>query len=218
MTTSFTEENYLKTIFHLDIDTNGTVSTNAISECLHTKAASVTDMLKKLAEKELINYAKYQGVTLTETGKKKALSIIRKHRIWEVFLVEKLNFKWDEVHDLAEELEHINSDILINRLDEFLDFPENDPHGDPIPDKNGVLKSQELIPVAKMDIGANGKISGVREHSKDFLQYLEKTGLILGGEIYIIDKIAFDGAVIVGINNKEQTISREVAKNLLVSL
>ncbi len=218
MTTSFTEENYLKTIFHLDIVKNGTVSTNAISEALHTKAASVTDMLKKLAEKELINYEKYQGVTLTEIGKIKALAIIRKHRMWEVFLVEKLNFKWDEVHDLAEELEHINSDMLINRLDEFLDFPEKDPHGDPIPDKNGVLKSQELIPVAKMDIEVHGIISGVREHSKDFLQYLEKTGLILGCRIYIIDKIAFDGSVIVGINNKEQTISREVAKNLLVSL
>ncbi len=218
MTTSFTEENYLKTIFHLDTDQNGTVSTNAISESLGTKAASVTDMLKKLAEKGLINYAKYQGVTLSETGKKKALGIIRKHRLWEVFLVNKLNFKWDEVHDLAEELEHINSDVLINRLDEFLEYPENDPHGDPIPDKDGVLKSQELITVAKMNIGQVGKISGVMVHSKDFLQYLEKTGLTLGGELTIIDKITFDGAVIIGIHQKEQTISREVAKNILVSL
>jgi DtxR family transcriptional regulator, Mn-dependent transcriptional regulator len=218
MTTSFTEENYLKTIYHLNTDENGTVSTNAISESLHTKAASVTDMLKKLADKELINYAKYQGVTLTEIGKQKAITIIRKHRLWEVFLVDKLSFKWDEVHDLAEELEHINSEILINRLDEFLNFPEKDPHGDPIPDKNGILKSQELITIAKMNIGEQGKISGVREHSKDFLQYLEKTGLTLGCQIHIIDKIAFDGAVIVGINKIEQTISREVAKNLLISL
>jgi DtxR family Mn-dependent transcriptional regulator len=218
MTTSFTEENYLKTIFHLDSDQNGTVSTNAISESLGTKAASVTDMLKKLAEKGLINYTKYQGVTLSETGKIKALAIIRKHRLWEVFLVNKLNFKWDEVHDLAEELEHINSEALINRLDEFLEFPENDPHGDPIPDKNGVLKSQELITVAKMDIGQLGKICGVMEHSKDFLQYLEKTGLTLGGEITIIDKITFDGAVVISIHHKEKTISREVAKNILISL
>jgi DtxR family Mn-dependent transcriptional regulator len=218
MTTSFTEENYLKTIFHLDINQNGTVSTNAISESLGTKAASVTDMLKKLAEKGLINYAKYQGVTLSETGKGKAIAIIRKHRLWEVFLVNKLNFKWDEVHDLAEELEHINSDMLINRLDEFLEFPENDPHGDPIPNKEGILKSQELITVAKMNIGQVGKISGVMVHSKDFLQYLEKTGLTLGGELTMIDKITFDGAVILGIHQKEQTISREVAKNILVSL
>jgi DtxR family Mn-dependent transcriptional regulator len=123
MTTSFTEENYLKTIYHLQQQSNNSVSTNSISEALQTKAASVTDMLKKLADKQLINYEKYQGVTLTHYGQKNALSIIRKHRLWEVFLVEKLNFKWDEVHEVAEELEHIHSEKLINRLDEFLDFP-----------------------------------------------------------------------------------------------
>ena len=218
MNTSFTEENYLKAIYHLSKDENGTVSTNALSESLNTKAASVTDMLKKLAEKALINYEKYQGVTLTSAGKEKAIDIIRKHRLWEVFLVDKLNFKWDEVHDLAEELEHIHSEKLINQLEEFLDFPETDPHGDPIPDKNGVLKSQELIPISKMNMGEFGKISGVREHSKDFLQYLEKTGLILGENIKIIDKINFDGAVIIAFANKEQTISRDVAKNLLIAL
>ena len=218
MNTSFTEENYLKAIYHLSKDENGTVSTNALSESLNTKAASVTDMLKKLAEKALINYEKYQGVTLTSAGKEKAIHIIRKHRLWEVFLVDKLNFKWDEVHDLAEELEHIHSEKLINQLEEFLDFPETDPHGDPIPDKNGVLKSQELIPISKMNMGEFGKISGVREHSKDFLQYLEKTGLILGENIKIIDKINFDGAVIIAFANKEQTISRDVAKNLLIAL
>ena len=218
MNTSFTEENYLKAIYHLSKDENGTVSTNALSGSLNTKAASVTDMLKKLADKELINYEKYQGVTLTSAGKQKAIHIIRKHRLWEVFLVDKLNFKWDEVHDLAEQLEHIHSEKLINQLEEFLDFPETDPHGDPIPDKNGVLKSQELIPISKMNTGELGKISGVREHSKDFLQYLEKTGLILGENIKIIDKINFDGAVIIAFANKEQTISRDVAKNLLIAL
>ena len=218
MNTSFTEENYLKAIYHLSKDDNGTVSTNALSESLNTKAASVTDMLKKLADKELINYEKYQGVTLTSAGKQKAIHIIRKHRLWEVFLVDKLNFKWDEVHDLAEQLEHIHSEKLINQLEEFLNFPETDPHGDPIPDKNGVLKSQELISISKMNIGENGKISGVTAHSKDFLQYLEKTGLILGENIKIIDKINFDGAVVIALNNKEQTISREVAKNLLIAL
>lgn len=218
MNTSFTEENYLKAIYHLNTDESLTVSTNALSESLNTKAASVTDMLKKLADKELINYEKYQGVTLTSAGKQKAINIIRKHRLWEVFLVEKLNFKWDEVHDLAEELEHIHSEKLINQLEEFLNFPETDPHGDPIPDKNGILKSQELIPISKMNIGELGKISGVREHSKEFLQYLEKTGLILGENITVIDKINFDGAVIIAFANKEQTISREVAKNLLIAL
>lgn len=218
MLTSYTEENYLKAIYHLHHEKNASVSTNSISESLQTRAASVTDMLKKLAEKGLINYAKYQGVTLTEPGKQKAIEIIRKHRLWEVFLVEKLNFKWDEVHDLAEELEHINSEILINKLDEYLDFPKNDPHGDPIPDKNGILKSQEVLPIHKLHIGDEGIISGVKEHSKAFLQYLEKTGLTLGETIKILDKVDFDGSIIINIHEKEQNISREVAKNLLIAL
>ncbi|MEO5911936.1 MAG: metal-dependent transcriptional regulator [Pelobium sp.] len=217
MTISFTEENYLKTIYHLSSPDKETVNTNAISESLRTKAASVTDMLRKLAEKELINYEKYQGVTLTDSGKAKAITIIRKHRLWEVFLVDKLDFKWDEVHDLAEELEHIHSEKLINKLDEFLGFPNVDPHGDPIPDKNGVLKSPDLVPVSKMLVGESGKISGVREHSKEFLQYLEKTGLILGQSIMIKEKIPFDGSIILSMEEKIHTISREVAKNLLVS-
>jgi DtxR family Mn-dependent transcriptional regulator len=217
MITSFTEENYLKTIFHLDTNKNETVSTNALSDALKTKAASVTDMLKKLADKSLINYEKYQGVTLTNKGKQKALEVIRKHRLWEVFLVDKLNFKWDEVHDLAEELEHINSEILINRLDAFLDFPERDPHGDPIPDKNGCLNAKELIAITKMEIGDHGKISGVNEHSRDFLQHLEKMELTLGCEIVILDKLPFDGSVSISVNNKTQTISREIAKNLLIA-
>lgn len=217
MTISFTEENYLKTIYHLSSTEKETVNTNAISESLRTKAASVTDMLKKLAEKELINYEKYQGVTLTDSGKTKAIIIIRKHRLWEVFLVDKLDFKWDEVHDLAEELEHIHSEKLINKLDEFLGFPNVDPHGDPIPDKNGILKSPDLVLVSKMQVGASGIISGVREHSKEFLQYLEKTGLLLGQSIIIKEKIPFDGSIIITMEERTQTISREVAKNLLVS-
>ncbi len=218
MNLSFTEENYLKTIFHLNYHVDENVSTNAISEALNTKAASVTDMLKKLAEKELINYEKYQGVTLTEIGQKNAVTIVRKHRLWEVFLVDKLNFKWDEVHDIAEELEHINSETLINRLEAFLDFPKRDPHGDPIPDKDGVIKSQELIPVSKLKVGDLGVISGVREHSTEFLKYLEKTGLILGKTLSVTEIIKFDSSVMVKIKNNQQMISREVAKNLLIAL
>lgn len=218
MNLSFTEENYLKNIFHLNFNVDENVSTNAIAEVLNTKAASVTDMLKKLSEKELVNYEKYQGVTLTKIGKQQALTVIRKHRLWEFFLVEKLNFNWDEVHDIAEELEHINSEKLINRLEEFLNFPKTDPHGDPIPDKNGVLKSQELIPVSKLKVGDNGLISGVREHSTEFLKYLDKTGLILGESLNIIEIINFDGSVMVLIKGKQQMISREVANNLLIAI
>ncbi len=218
MNLSFTEENYLKNIFHLNFNVDENVSTNAIAEVLNTKAASVTDMLKKLSEKELVNYEKYQGVTLTEIGQQKAISVIRKHRLWEVFLVEKLHFKWDEVHEVAEELEHINSEKLINSLEEFLNFPKTDPHGDPIPDKNGILKSQELIPVSKLKVGNSGLISGVREHSVEFLKYLDKTGLILGESLKIIEIINFDGSVMVLIKGNQQMISREVAKNLLIAL
>jgi DtxR family Mn-dependent transcriptional regulator len=218
ITTSFTEENYLKAIFHLCPNKTQAINTNAIADALKTKAASVTDMLKKLSDKNLINYIKYQGVTLTDKGKETAIQIIRKHRLWEVFLVDKLNFKWDEVHDLAEDLEHINSTKLINSLEAFLGFPKFDPHGDPIPDIDGVLKEPSLVPIAKMKNGEIGIISGVREHSSVFLNYLEKVGLILGKEILVKEIIEFDGSVIIEIDEKIQTISREVAKNLLTAL
>src|SRR5690606_20847247 len=135
---------------------NNPVQTNAIAERTQTKAASVTDMIKKLSDKEYVHYVKYQGVTLTEKGRLTAINIVRKHRLWEVFLVEKLNFKWDEVHDVAEELEHIQSNLLIERLDEFLEFPKVDPHGDPIPDKHGNFAEQKLIKLSKLGVGDKG--------------------------------------------------------------
>jgi DtxR family Mn-dependent transcriptional regulator len=213
---SFTEENYLKAIYHNQEKLDGLVSTNAISDSLQTKAASVTDMLKKLADKDLIHYEKYQGVSLTQKGKQKALTIIRKHRLWEVFMVDKLAFKWDEVHELAEELEHIHSEKLINRLDEFLGFPKYDPHGDPIPDSDGNIKTEEFIMLSKLNIGDSGKISGIKTHSKEFLQYLEKMKLTIGQKIILVDKISYDGSVILNIENQEKSISREVAQNLLI--
>lgn len=216
---SFTEENYLKAIYHLSNGNNIVVSTNSIAEVTNTKAASVTDMLKKLADKKLINYIKYQGVTLTEIGVKAAVNIIRKHRLWEVFLVEKLGFKWDEVHDIAEELEHINSSTLIDRLDDFLENPAADPHGDPIPDRTGNFTHKKLVKVSDMKEGQGGTISGVNEHSSVFLKHLEKLGLTLGTKIIITDLIEFDGSIMLRVDEvKERTISREVAKNILVIL
>src|SRR6478752_3743676 len=147
MLLSLTEENYLKAIYHLSEDGTIDVSTNAISDALNTKPASVSDMLKKLSQKEVINYIKYQGVSLTPSGRKIALQIIRKHRLWEVFLVEKLKFNWDEVHEIAEQLEHIQSNLLIERLDEFLGFPPFDPHGDPIPNERGEMKAKKHTPL-----------------------------------------------------------------------
>ncbi|NEU09500.1 metal-dependent transcriptional regulator [Flavihumibacter sp. R14] len=214
---SFTEENYLKAIYHLSKDDGSVVTTNSISEAINTTAASVTDMLKKLAEKKLISYVKYQGSTLTESGRMAAANIIRKHRLWEVFLVEKLGFKWDEVHDIAEELEHINSSELIARLDQYLGFPKTDPHGDPIPDSEGNFNHKQLTKVSKLSPGQQGSISGVSEHSAIFLQFLEKTGLTLGAVLKIKEVLEFDGSVTLIIDHvKEITISREVAKNILV--
>ncbi|HEY8999778.1 MAG TPA: metal-dependent transcriptional regulator [Mucilaginibacter sp.] len=214
---TFTEENYLKAIYHLSLQSES-VSTNQIAASLNTKAASVTDMLKKLADKELINYAKYQGVTLTAEGEKIALSIVRKHRLWEYFLVEKLNFKWDEVHDVAEELEHISSKELIDRLDDFMGNPKYDPHGDPIPDCNGLFKAHVLKPVSSLVLHDSGIISGVRDHSSSFLQYLEKMQLTIGKKIKVTEINDYDHSVILNSEDKKVHISRDVANNLLISL
>jgi DtxR family Mn-dependent transcriptional regulator len=214
---TFTEENYLKAIYHLSLP-SGCASTNQIAAALNTKAASVTDMLKKLADKELINYTKYQGVTLTAPGEKIAISIIRKHRLWEYFLVEKLNFKWDEVHDVAEELEHISSKELVDRLDNFMGNPKYDPHGDPIPDSNGLFKSHELKPISTLLINEIGIISGVRDHSTAFLQYLEKMQLTIGKEITVTEINNYDHSLTLQLADSKIHISREVANNLLIAL
>jgi DtxR family Mn-dependent transcriptional regulator len=213
---SFTEENYLKIIYHLSSDTDAAVQTNAIAERMGTKAASVTDMIKKLADKQMIIYQKYQGVKLTDTGRHTALNIVRKHRLWEVFLVEKLSFKWDEVHDIAEELEHINSSELIERLDEFLAFPKNDPHGDPIPDKEGKFDSASFIKLNKLKVSSQGLVMGVSEHSSAFLKHLEKLGLTLGKLVKVTDITDFDGSIELLVENKKINLSREVAKHILI--
>jgi DtxR family Mn-dependent transcriptional regulator len=213
---SFTEENYLKIIYHLSSNPDVAVQTNAIAERIGTKAASVTDMIKKLADKELVIYQKYQGVKLTDTGRRTAVNIVRKHRLWEVFLVEKLNFKWDEVHDIAEELEHINSSELIERLDEFLAFPKNDPHGDPIPDKDGKFDSVSFIKLNKLKTGEQGLVMGVSEHSSTFLKHLEKLGLTLGKHIKVTEITDFDGSIELLVESSKINISREVAKHILI--
>ncbi|MDB5286602.1 MAG: iron-dependent repressor [Mucilaginibacter sp.] len=214
---TLTEENYLKAIYKLSVQT-GNVSTNQIAASLATKASSVTDMLRKLADKLLINYTRYQGVSLTQTGEKVAVNIIRRHRLWEYFLVEKLNFKWDEVHDMAEEMEHISSTELIDRLDEFMGFPARDPHGDPIPDCNGNFKINDLKPISAIPVHSGGVISGVRDHSSAFLQYLEKQELTIGKKITVKEIISYDNTVVLQMDNKNLHISRDVANNLLIAL
>jgi len=215
---SLTEENYLKIIYHLSEHTEQPVQTNAIAEKMLTKAASVSDMIKKLADKCLIDYKKYQGVRLTEKGMLTAINVVRKHRLWEVFLVEKLNFKWDEVHDIAEDLEHINSAELIERLDEFLAFPKNDPHGDPIPDKNGKFDTIPFVKLSKLLPGSKGLITGVSEHSSPFLKHLEKLGLTLGKALEVKEINDFDGSVELIVEQNNISVSREVARHILVKV
>lgn len=215
---TFSEENYLKTIYHLTIVSDSEISTNAIAEMMETKASSVTDMLKKLAEKDLLNYKKYQGVSLTEKGKLVAKMIVRKHRLWEVFLVEKLDFSWDEVHDIAEQLEHIKSEKLINKLDDFLGNPTEDPHGDPIPDVNGRIIKIEKQLLSELHENQMGICVGVKDTSSEFLKYLDKQGIALGSLIEIVAKESFDLSLKINVDSRDLTISNKIASNLFVKL
>lgn len=214
MTTS--EENYLKAIYHLTQVMPKGVNTNAIAASLDTKASSVTDMIKKLAEKELVIYQKYQGVNLTELGKLSAKMIIRKHRLWEVFLVEKLGFTWDEVHEVAEELEHIQSEKLINQLDQFLGFPSYDPHGDPIPNAKGEIQLENKWLLSEIEVGLKVTCIGVKDSSADFLKYLDKQKIALGTTLQLLEKESFDGTLKIGIGNQVLVISDKIANNLFV--
>jgi|TARA_B110000495_G_scaffold45573_1_gene37694 DtxR family Mn-dependent transcriptional regulator len=214
---SITEENHLKAIFHLSSDGNKDVSTNAIADSLKTKAPSVTDMLKKLSEKKLVSYKKYQGSFLTADGRKTALNIIRKHRLWEVFLVNKLNFNWDEVHDIAEQLEHIKSEKLINELDKFLDYPAKDPHGDPIPNPAGFIKYTTKLVLSDLAIGETGKFVGIKDSSSTFLKLLDKRKISLGSNIKVLHQEDFDQSIYIGLDETNLTISVKSANNIYVT-
>jgi DtxR family Mn-dependent transcriptional regulator len=216
MKNSFTEENYLKAIYKLS-EKSELVTTTDIASVLGIRAATVTDMLKKLAVKKLIRYERYKGLSLTEKGRAIGVKIIRKHRLWEVFLVQKMKFKWDEVHEIAEQLEHIQSDELINRLDEMLGFPKADPHGDPIPDRNGIFGKVRTIPLNQVKPKITSVVAGVIENSNTFLQYLDKIGIAIGDKIVIHSIEQYDQSHRISVNqNKELFISESVAKNILV--
>lgn len=210
------EENYLKTIYHLSLLSPQGVSTNSIANSISSKASSVTDMAQKLAEKGLVTYKKYQGVTLTPQGKSAAISVIRKHRLWEVFLVEKLGFSWDEVHDIAEQLEHINSEKLTDKLDSFLGFPSEDPHGDPIPDKNGKLPHLKRQLLSDAPQNTELICVGVKDSSPAFLQYLDKQKISLGTSIKILEKENFDHSLRLHIGGQEIVVSQVISSNIFV--
>jgi len=214
---SSTEENYLKAIFKILEKEEKGAGTNAIATAMNTTAASATDMIKRLAEKELVAYEKYRGVQLTDKGNTLATALIRKHRLWEVFLTEKLHFAWDEVHEMAEQLEHIRGEHLISRLDQFLGYPRFDPHGDPIPDEEGRwnYRPQELL--SKLLPGQKGLVTGVNEHSPAFLQHLNQKGIALGTLIEVVEQFEFDHSIQIKIQDKELIISDKVSKQLWVS-
>ncbi|MCB0476058.1 MAG: metal-dependent transcriptional regulator [Flavobacteriaceae bacterium] len=208
------EENYIKTIFAIESELSTGVSTNLIAEKMQTKASSVTDMLQKLAEKKLVDYRKYQGVKLSGKGKKMAASIVRRHRLWETFLVEKLHFSWDEIHDVAEQLEHIQSEKLIDQLDDFLGFPRVDPHGDPIPDKDGNITKRNKVKLSSLKENEESILLSVKNASDDFLRYLDTKNIALGSSIKIIAIEPFDGSVEIETNSERIIISAHVAENL----
>lgn len=210
------EENYLKAIYKLSEKTQ-VVSTNAISELLSTSPASVTDMLKKLDAKGAVNYIKYKGATLTSSGNKTALWLVRKHRLWEVFLVQKLNFKWDEVHEVAEQLEHIRSKRMIERLDAFLGFPTVDPHGDPIPDADGQFQSRPAICLSKAEQFTSLSVVAVKDSSQAFLKYLDKIGVGIGTRLQILERIEFDKSLEIQLSeDKQLLVSHVVSENIMV--
>jgi len=214
---SITEENYLKAIFKISERSQKSASTNSIANHLGTSAASVTDMVKKLASKQYINYQKYKGVTLTNSGNKVATSLIRKHRLWEVFLVNKLRFTWDQVHDIAEEMEHLKSEELIMRLDAYLDYPKFDPHGDPIPNADGKFTIRNQTNLSDMHQGQQGVLVGVRDHSTEFLKYLGKYNIKLGTFIEVTGQEIFDKSIHVVIDQKiKTTLTDQIAQNLLI--
>jgi DtxR family Mn-dependent transcriptional regulator len=217
MVHTLTEENYLKAIFRISQNADVKITPTAIAEMLKNNPASVIDMIKKLSDKKLIDYDKREGVKLTESGLNDAIQIVRKHRLWEVFLLEKLNYNWDEIHDIAEELEHIQDDTLADRLDKFLGFPEYDPHGDPIPKANGKVPKSFSVTLANVKDGATCRVAAVKDTSSTFLQYLLKLNIGIGTSIRLIEKIPFDNSLVISIVGKEKTtVSQKFGENILV--
>jgi DtxR family transcriptional regulator, Mn-dependent transcriptional regulator len=217
MELSHTEENYLKAVFKISERKGKPASTNAISKAMDTSAASVTDMVKRLSEKGLIHYERYRGAALTEEGARIATHLVRKHRLWESFLVDHLHFTWDEVHEIAEQLEHIKSPTLVERLDEFLGFPKFDPHGDPIPDAEGNFTFRKQALLSDLKENERGVVVGVQDHSTAFLQYLDRMELVLGTKIEVLECFDYDESVRVRIaEEREQILSKKVSQHLFV--
>jgi DtxR family Mn-dependent transcriptional regulator len=215
---SSAEENYLKAVYKVSERLSGSANTNALAEELQTTAASVTDMLKRLSAKGLLLYESRRGCTLSAEGRLEAMQLVRKHRLWETFLVDKLQFSWDEVHDIAEQLEHIQSEMLVDRLDAFLGRPRFDPHGDPIPDAQGRLAERRQLPLAQLQLAQKAVIVGVIDHQSSFLQYLDRTGLTLGVQVEVVECFQYDQSMRLRLpGGQELIVSHKVSQQLLVA-
>jgi DtxR family Mn-dependent transcriptional regulator len=215
---SSAEENYLKAVYKVSERLSGSANTNALAEELQTTAASVTDMLKRLSAKGLLLYESRRGCTLSSEGRLEAMQLVRKHRLWETFLVDKLQFSWDEVHEIAEQLEHIQSEVLVDRLDAFLGRPRFDPHGDPIPDAQGRLAERRQLPLAQLQLAQKAVIVGVIDHQSSFLQYLDRTGLTLGVQVEVIECFQYDQSMRLRLAaGQELIVSHKVSQQLLVA-
>jgi len=213
---STSEENYIKAIFHLQAE-NETVTTNALAQELLTRPASVTDMMKKLKTKKLLHYQPYQGFRLNNEGKKVALGIIRRHRLWEYFLSEKLKFEWDEVHEVAEELEHVSNKKLTDKLDEFLGYPKFDPHGDPIPDIHGKMENYQRVSISDLPVNTIAEVCHVANQSSEMLELMRHKNIVIGTKLEVKRKFAFDNSVEIKIRQQAPvTISEQLAKNIFV--
>jgi DtxR family Mn-dependent transcriptional regulator len=210
------EENYLKAIYNLSNSGDEKISPTTIAEKLGNNPASVIDMLKKLTEKKLIRYEKTKGAKLTEKGLKTALALVRNHRLWEVFLLEKLNYSWDEVHNIAEQLEHVHHPELADRLDKYLDFPQYDPHGDPIPNANGQVAALPSTTLDEVTAGKICRVVAVKDTSPTFLQYLERLNIRIGVPIKVLDKIDYDGSVAIQVDKNKATVSEKFTRNIVV--
>jgi DtxR family transcriptional regulator, Mn-dependent transcriptional regulator len=213
---SLTEENYIKSIYSLSLEA-GEVYVSDLAKKLHVKLPTVNSMIKKLAAKKMVSYAPYKGIKLTEKGKREALSIIRKHRLAELFLVKVMGLGWEEVHDIAEQLEHVNSERFYNRIDELLGYPKADPHGEPIPDVNGKVMAHQRISLSDVKEGTLVKIRAVGNDEKSFLDHLNSKGLQIGDSVTVKKKELFDGSITIITKAKKETmLSHQVADSIWV--
>src|SRR5690606_19476632 len=215
---TITEENYLKALLHLSARElkNLGVGTNQLAVQLNVRPATVNNMVKKLKDKELVDSEKYGKISLTSKGRSLAVQVIRKHRLWETFLFTKLDFTWDEVHEVAEQLEHIQSEKLIEKLDKFLSYPKFDPHGDEIPLKNGVFKVESKKTLADCDPGSICEVISVKANDTDFLQHVDSLGIGIKSKVEVVDRLKFDGTLHLKVEGNAVNVSKQIAENIYI--